>query len=202
MKGEPRVAEVLDAQSAYQVERPVLRVERRTCRAELAGRDDFAFNETALFIESDGQDRRHALDSGNADSVVRCKVAEAVGDQAVVIALHGANDVRAVTNDEVGAGVDDHARETHDIAAGFIVILFFREGQARDVTPFGAAMKRHDHDVMRRGELTHGLLRARVVEQHVRILGHGIGEHGNAQTLCFEACEVTFPAGVKYARSG
>jgi hypothetical protein len=56
--------------------------------------------------------------------------------------------VRAVADDEVGAGVDDHAGETHDVAARLAVILFVGEWQAGHVAAFRATMKRHDDNVV------------------------------------------------------
>ena len=53
----------------------------------------------------------------SAEVVVAGEVAQAVGDQAAVVDLHPAQDVRAGAEHEVGAGVDRHVGERLGVAA-------------------------------------------------------------------------------------
>ena len=82
-----------------------------------------------------------------AERPVAGEVAEAVGDQPAAVPLEPAEDMRAVADDEVGAGVDDRVGERAQIAA---VLAQVRLGAVRDVAAvvaLGARMHRHDDDV-------------------------------------------------------
>ena len=103
---------------------------------------------------------------------------------------------------EVRTGVDDHARPPDYIAARLSVVFLLGKRQMGNIPAFCAAVERHDDDVMRFCELRHGLFRQRVVQQHVRVLRHGISEHGDLEAVYFEAGEITLASRVMDACVG
>ena len=112
------------------------------------------------------------------------------------VALDSADDVRAMTDDEIGAGIDGQPCETDHIASWLAVIFLFCKRQSRIALSLRAAVKGDDDDVMRRCELTYRRLDELIVEDQVRIPGNGVGEECNSEFTVLEACKLTFTARV------
>ncbi len=135
------------------VQRTSLRVWLRAARANLHRRREVGIDEAAVVREPRDQHARSAADAVHADAVIRREVAQAVGDEPIAIQLDGAHHVRPVTDDQIGAGIDDGAGEFDDVAAILTRIVLASERQLRSAIAFGAAVERHDDDVVLRGEL-------------------------------------------------
>ena len=108
-----------------------------------------AIQEAPETVEFDFQQRRIALGARHADAVVGREIAEAVGNQSVVVDFHRARHVRAVTDDEIRAGIDDRMCEPHHVASRFTIGIFHPEADTLGaLEALGPAMERHDNDVV------------------------------------------------------
>ena len=154
-----------------------------------AARDEFAF-----VVERRQQDRRDAADAFDADAVVRREIAEAVGDEPVVVDLQRPHHVRTVAEHDVGAGVDHGVRELHHVAAILAGEDLARERQHFGAIAFGAAVKRHDDDVVFRGQLRHQRQPDLRIVERVRAHVGRKGHHGDAPAVGDEARDGAFAA--------
>ena len=110
--------------------------------------------------------------------------------------------MRSMTDYEIGARIDNHARKANYITARLAVIFLFLEVQACNVLTFGTAMKRNYYDVVRCGEFLNGLFGEFVVEQQVGIPGNRVPQYGDTDPISLERCEVTLAPGVQHPGGG
>ena len=160
--------------SADHGDRLLLRVGTRQARRDHVGGDQRAAGPAAVAVEGDPDDRGDADDAVVAERPVAGEVAEAVGDQPALVELHAAHDVRAVPDDQVGAGVDHGVRELDRVAA---VLAEERLGARPDaglVGALGAHVHLHDDEVglaarrlddLRRGGQVGAQVRPRLVRR-------------------------------------
>ena len=198
----PGCREVPDTQASHQVQSPILSVDGRPVGPQLNRGVDLPFNERALAIERCDEDRCKSLDTLDADAVVGREIAEAVRNQAVLVAFNCPDDMWAVTDHKVGTRVDDHPRELDDVAPRLAKIFFLCKRKSCDVPAFRTTVKGNDDDVMVGGVFGNRVSSNLVVEHHVRIPGHREREHGNAQIIDCEGSVITFQSGMMDAGRG
>src|SRR5438552_1997924 len=93
---------------------------------------------------------KHAGDSEwttKVEPAIRQKIPERVHDGNPAIELDPTKHVRTVTNDRIGAGVDDRVGPTPQFAARLLAKRFGRLGGMQRSNPFGAAVKGDDEKV-------------------------------------------------------
>ena len=122
------------------------RVEPRRARSVQARRDELAGRPRAVAAERHAEDRADAAGPVGAERPVAGEGAEAVGDQPSAIPLEPAEDVRAVADHEIRAGLDDRMGERPEVAA---VLAQVGLGAVRDVAALSLGARVHRHDDVR-----------------------------------------------------
>ena len=160
--------EVRSRQLAHRRERRPARVDARQAAGRQLHRHELAFRPGAVATQRRAQHRRLAGDARHVERAVAEEVAEAVGDHASAIPLDAAEDVRAVADDEVGAGTDDGTRERHDVAARLAEEPLGPGPHVLLVGALGSRVHRHDDDVRLPLGLLHEVDGVLDVEQALR----------------------------------
>ena len=110
-------------------------------------RVDAAAEETALAVGLYLNDGGIAGDALEVHAVGGAEVAEAVGNEASLVDLGGADDVWAVAIDDVGTVVDAEMGEPAQVAALLVEENLHRVGQVAAGGTLGTAVERDDDDV-------------------------------------------------------
>ena len=139
-------AEVLARERAHDAVRRLGMVDRHAGADEPGGNDP-ARVEPPVAAERDAQDRAGGKRPAEREDLVAGEVAQGVGDQPAPVPLHPAQHVRAVPDDEVGAGVDHGAREPDDVATVLPEERLRAALHVLAVATLGPCVHRHDDDV-------------------------------------------------------
>src|SRR5262245_40216675 len=110
-------AEVGLGEAPHDSVRTLGRVEGGDALADELRRNQDTGLEPAVACERHAEDAAHRERPTEREHAVAAEVAERVRDQPALVPLHAAKDVRAVTDHEIGAGVDRRVGEPHRIAA-------------------------------------------------------------------------------------
>ena len=108
---------------------------------------DLASEKSAVGGEADFEDEGDAVFGGQIEAAIGGEIAEGVGNQMAAVNFHGADDVGAGADDELGSVVDHGVGEAAEIAAIFADEALVAGGYVLVSGAFGASMKRDDDDV-------------------------------------------------------
>ena len=105
MEDRGAVREVGQAEIAHELHCLCGRVGDRPSRASLSERVDAAADKASVGIEFRDEQRCEAVVAGYPDAVVGGEITEAVCDQPAIVYLDPARNVRAMTDDQISAGL-------------------------------------------------------------------------------------------------
>ena len=147
---------------------------------------------TPVAAERDAQDRAGGKRPAEREDFVAGEVAQGVGDQPTPVPLHPAQHVRAVPDDEVGAGVDRRA-EPDDVATVLPEERLRAALHVLAVATLGPCVHRRDDDV---GASRGGATSRRAAAMSVSDAAHGYDAKPTTATrMSPTCCTVTCPAG-------
>ncbi len=189
-------AEVLLRQPADDADHRAGRVEPGPARALLAGRVDPPAHERAVGRDGHVEDQREAVRAGEVHPAVGREVPEGVDDEPALHDLHPAHDVRAVADDEIGAGLDDGAGEGAQVAAVLAEEALVTGGHVLAIGALGAAVHRDDDEVGALLRLRDDPRRLGEVAQVVRAGGGRERDDRDAAAADLEARHLARRAGV------